>query len=258
MRSVEAAIAAIREGKFVVVNDGEDRENEGDLIIAAEKATAEKLAFMVNETSGLICIGLQGERIDELQLPQMVQRNTESHQTAFTVSVDYKVGTSTGISAADRAATIRALADRKVGTEDFSKPGHMFPLRAKPGGVLERPGHTESSVDLARLAGLFPAAAMCEIVNKDGSMMRPDACRRFAEQHGLPCISIADLVAYRKVKDPLPASKVAPAQAASAASAVRLPASCCCSLSLLPPMLHADSSLRAFLLRFPQEKAKSS
>lgn len=186
------------------MTDGEDRENEGDLIIAAEKATEERIAFMVEETSGLICCGVTGERVDELGLPQMVTRNTESHGTAFTVSVDYKHGTTTGISASDRAITLRALADPKAQADDFLRPGHMFPLRAKPGGVLERPGHTEASVDLARLAGLFPAGAMCEIVNRDdgrGTIARPDYCRRFAVKHGLTLISIADLIEYRKRKE---------------------------------------------------------
>jgi 3,4-dihydroxy 2-butanone 4-phosphate synthase/GTP cyclohydrolase II len=201
---MERVLAAVARGEFVVVVDGEERENEGDLIIAAEHATPERLAFMVNETSGLICVGVEGKRAEELELPQMVAKNTESHGTAFTVSVDYKIGTSTGISAGDRSATIRALADPHVSPADFSRPGHMFPLRAKDGGVLVRPGHTESSVDLARLAGCFPAGAMCEIVEKDGSMMRPKRCHEFAAKHGLQVISIADIVSYRKLYEHAP------------------------------------------------------
>jgi len=183
---VAKAVAAIKTGGFVVVADAGDRENEGDLIIAAEMATSEKLAFM------------------------MVDQNTEHHGTAFTVSVDLKFpaaqGKHTGISASDRAATIRAIADPEVKAEQFSRPGHMFPLRYRDGGVLVRPGHTEASVDLARLAGLFPAGAMCEIVNKDGTMMRPPQCRKFAEDYGLPFLSIADLVRFRKVFPRFPAS----------------------------------------------------
>lgn len=198
---MDRVLAAVARGEFVIVVDGEERENEGDLIIAAEHATPERLAFMVNETSGLICVGIEGKRAEELELPQMVAKNTESHGTAFTVSVDYKIGTSTGISAGDRSATIRALADPKVLPSEFSRPGHMFPLRAKDGGVLVRPGHTESSVDLARLAGCFPAGAMCEIVEKDGTMMRPKSCHEFARKHGLQIISIADIVNYRKLYD---------------------------------------------------------
>jgi 3,4-dihydroxy 2-butanone 4-phosphate synthase/GTP cyclohydrolase II len=153
---------------------------------------------MVNHTSGIICIGMTGERLEQLQLPQMVVRNTEAHQTAFTVSVDYRHGTHTGISASDRAATLRALVDQASRPEDFNRPGHVFPLRAKPGGVLERPGHTETSVDLARLAGLAPAGVMCEVVNQDGSMARAPTLRKFASVHKLPFITIAELIAYRR------------------------------------------------------------
>jgi len=205
---VQAAIAAIRDGSLVVVMDGADRENEGDLIMAAEKATPEKIAFMVNETSGLICVSLEVSRCEELALPQMVKQNTESHGTAFTVSVDYKHGTTTGISAADRSATFRALADPKVTAADFARPGHVFPLRARAGGVLVRPGHTEASMDLARLAGLYPAGVLCEIVNRDGSMARLGRCQEFARQHNLPFITIADIIAYRQL---LESNKATPA-----------------------------------------------
>jgi 3,4-dihydroxy 2-butanone 4-phosphate synthase/GTP cyclohydrolase II len=198
---VERAIAAIRAGSFVVVTDGANRENEGDLIIAAEHATAERIAFMVNVTSGIICVGMTSQRCDELSLPQMVVTNTESHQTAFTVTVDYKHGTSTGISAADRALTIRALAADTTSPDDLARPGHVFPLRAREGGVLVRPGHTEASVDLARLAGCAPLAAMCEIVNIDGTMARPHSLVQWSQRHGLELISIADLIEYRKLTE---------------------------------------------------------
>jgi 3,4-dihydroxy 2-butanone 4-phosphate synthase / GTP cyclohydrolase II len=195
--AVENAIAAIRRGEFVLVVDDENRENEGDLIIAAEKVTPVQIAFMVNHTSGLICLPVIGERLDELGLPLMVAENTDSHHTAFTVSIDYNHGTTTGISAADRAATIRAVADRVRTADDFARPGHIFPLRYQPGGVLVRPGHTEAAVDLARLAGLYPAGALCEIVNEDGTMARGEVLERFAADHGIVMLSIAELVDFR-------------------------------------------------------------
>jgi 3,4-dihydroxy 2-butanone 4-phosphate synthase/GTP cyclohydrolase II len=194
---IEDAIAAVARGEIVVVVDDEDRENEGDLIMAAEFATPEKIAFYVRHTSGVICVALTGERCDELDLPLMVERNTESNRTAFTDSVDLIQGTTTGISAADRALTIRALTDSAVGRHDLARPGHIFPLRARPGGVLKRAGHTEASVDLARLAGLEPAGVLCEIVNDDGSMSRVPDLEVFCRQHGLLLVSIADLIRYR-------------------------------------------------------------
>jgi 3,4-dihydroxy 2-butanone 4-phosphate synthase/GTP cyclohydrolase II len=194
---VEEAIAAIGRGEIVVVVDDEDRENEGDLIMAAEFATPEKIAFYVRHTSGVICVGLTGERCDELDLPLMVERNTETNRTAFTDSVDLIDGTSTGISAADRALTIRALADRRIGRHDLARPGHIFPLRSRPGGVLKRAGHTEASVDLARLAGLAPVGVLCEIVNDDGTMSRVPDLERFCAAYGLLLTSIADLIRYR-------------------------------------------------------------
>lgn len=195
--SVRAAIDAFRRGEFVLVVDDEQRENEGDLIVAAQHVTEDQIAFMVRYTSGLICLPTTGERLDELDLPLMVTDNTERHQTAFTVSIDYAQGTTTGISAHDRALTIRAVTDTAARPSDFHRPGHIFPLRYHEGGVLARTGHTEAAVDLARLAGLFPAGVLCEIVNDDGSMMRGDDLERFAETHGLVMISIADLVAHR-------------------------------------------------------------
>jgi 3,4-dihydroxy 2-butanone 4-phosphate synthase / GTP cyclohydrolase II len=195
---VRTALDAIAAGGFVVVADDEDRENEGDLIMAADAVDAEAIAFMVRHTSGLICVGITGERADELRLPLMVAVNTESMGTAFTVSVDLRQGNTTGISASDRARTVRALADPAVAPEELARPGHVFPLRAKPGGVLRRPGHTEAAVDLALLGGRYPAGVLCELVNTDGTMSRGADLRAFAEAHGLPFLTIADLVAYRR------------------------------------------------------------
>jgi 3,4-dihydroxy 2-butanone 4-phosphate synthase/GTP cyclohydrolase II len=194
---IEHALTAIRSGEFVIVVDDAGRENEGDLIISAQCATPEATAFMVRYTSGLICVALAPERVDALELPLMVEANSEAQGTAFTVSVDLKHGTSTGISAADRSATIRALAEPARGPADFARPGHVFPLRYTAGGVLQRPGHTEAAVDLARLAGHPPAGALCEIVNDDGSMARLPELRSFAAQHGFLVVNIADLIAYR-------------------------------------------------------------
>ncbi len=194
---VQHALAALGAGRFVLVVDDEHRENEGDLILAAETATTAQLAFMVRNTSGLICVPMTGERIDALALPLMVGRNTESHRTAFTVSVDLIEGTTTGISAADRAATIRALADSRREAMEFARPGHVFPLRYTPGGVLVRPGHTEATIDLLRMAGLTEVGVLCELVNDDGTMMRGDQLDRFAAEHDIPMLSIADLVEHR-------------------------------------------------------------
>jgi 3,4-dihydroxy 2-butanone 4-phosphate synthase/GTP cyclohydrolase II len=199
--TVAAALQEIADGGMVVVVDDEDRENEGDLIMAAEHATASDLAFMVRHTSGVVCVALTGARCDALELPQMVPANTERHGTAFTHTVDLATGTTTGISAADRSATIRALADERAHAAAFHRPGHVFPLRARDGGVLRRAGHTEAAVDLARLAGLAPAGVLCEIVNDDGTMARRPDLERFAAEHGLPIVTIADLVAYRRRVD---------------------------------------------------------
>ena len=195
--SVEDIVAGIKAGEIVILMDDEDRENEGDLIMAADKVTPEAIAFFVRHTSGIICMPMTRERLDHLRLPQMVPDNTEAHRTAFTISVDYKHGTTTGISAHDRAKTIRALADPAVKPEDFSRPGHIFPLRSSEGGVLTRAGHTEASVDLARLAGLPQAAIICEVVNDDGSMKRGADLFAFARQHQLKIGTIADLIRYR-------------------------------------------------------------
>jgi 3,4-dihydroxy 2-butanone 4-phosphate synthase/GTP cyclohydrolase II len=200
---VQRAVEAIAQGRFVVVADDEDRENEGDLIMAADLVDEAAIAFMVQQTSGLICVAITGERADELVLGPMVTTNTESMGTAFTVSVDARAGTSTGISAADRARTVRALTDPDVRPADLLRPGHVFPLRARTGGVLRRPGHTEAAVDLAVMAGRFPAGVLCEIVNADGTMTRGDALRRFAADHDLPFLTIAELVAHRRRSEPL-------------------------------------------------------
>ncbi len=196
---IRDAIDAIGRGEIVVVVDDEDRENEGDLIMASEHVTPEKIAFFLQHTSGLICAAITGERCDELELPLMVTENTESHSTAFTVSVDYRHGTSTGISAYDRSATVQALIDPSTKPRDLARPGHIFPLRYREGGVLKRAGHTEAAVDLARLAGLYPAGVLCEVVDEDKTdMARLPELERFCETHGLLLISIADLVRHRR------------------------------------------------------------
>ncbi|MDX2564908.1 bifunctional 3,4-dihydroxy-2-butanone-4-phosphate synthase/GTP cyclohydrolase II [Streptomyces sp. TX20-6-3] len=201
---VEQAIRDIAAGRPVVVVDDEDRENEGDLVIAAEKATPEVVAFMMSECRGLICAPMENDELERLQLPQMVEHNTESMRTAFTVSVDAAPahGVTTGISAADRATTLRMLASGTHEPSDFVRPGHIFPLRAKPGGVLARDGHTEAAVDLARLAGLRPAGAIVEIAGEDGVMLRLPELVPFARKHGLTIISIEDLIAYRRSAEP--------------------------------------------------------
>lgn len=195
---IEDVIAAMARGEIVVMVDDEDRENEGDFIMAAEFATAEKLAFIVRYSTGVVCAPLTDERCDELRLPLMVEQNTESQRTAFTDTVDLIEGTSTGISAADRAATLRALADPSLSFQSFARPGHIFPLRARNGGVLKRAGHTEAGVDLARLAGCEPAAIICEIQNDDGTMMRLPGLRKFCAEHNLLLSSIAQLIEYRR------------------------------------------------------------
>jgi 3,4-dihydroxy 2-butanone 4-phosphate synthase/GTP cyclohydrolase II len=191
---IEDVIAAIGRGEMIVMVDDEDRENEGDLIMAAQYATPEKINFIVRHTSGVVVAPLSGDRCDDLRLPLMVEHNTESHRTAFTVSVDLIEGTTTGISASDRAATLRALADPNAGFAAFARPGHIFPLRAREGGVLKRAGHTEAAVDLARMAGLEPAGVICEITNEDGTMSRLPQLIEFAKEHGLLLSSIAELI----------------------------------------------------------------
>lgn len=196
--SIEDIVADIRAGKMVIMMDDEDRENEGDLIMAAEHATPEAVAFIVRHSSGIICMPMTRERLEDLRLPLMVAENTESHRTAFTISVDYKHGTTTGISASDRAATVRALADPATKPDDFARPGHIFPLRYAEGGVLARAGHTEASVDLVKLAGIkSEGAIICEIVNDDGTMKRGADLFAFAREHNLRIGTIADLIRYR-------------------------------------------------------------
>ncbi|MHA6796289.1 bifunctional 3,4-dihydroxy-2-butanone-4-phosphate synthase/GTP cyclohydrolase II [Pseudonocardia bannensis] len=202
-RAVEAALAELRRGRMVLVVDDEDRENEGDLIMAAELATPEAMAFMIRHTSGLLCVGITDERADELRLPLMVTDSDDPRGTAFTVSVDLKAGTSTGVSATDRALTIRALVDPATRPEHLSRPGHIFPLRAREGGVLRRAGHTESAVDLCRMAGLYPAGVLSEVTNDDGTMARRPELARFAAEHGLVTVAVADIVRYRRETETL-------------------------------------------------------
>jgi len=196
--TIEEAVAAFAAGQPIVVVDDYDRENEGDLIFASQMATTELTAFMVRHTSGYICIGMTGENLDRLHLPPMTAVNEDRKGTAYAVSVDARDVESTGISAADRALTLRVLSDPATRPVDLTRPGHVMPLRAVEGGVLRRAGHTEAAVDLAKLAGLEPAGALCELVNDDGTMMRAPDCRRFADEHGLAMISIADLIRHRR------------------------------------------------------------
>jgi 3,4-dihydroxy-2-butanone 4-phosphate synthase len=201
--TMEDALNAFSRGEFLVVMDDENRENEGDLIIAAELCSTEKMAWMIKHTSGYICISLPGDRLEALDIPMMVPENQERHRTAYTVTVDYKHGTSTGISAHDRALTARALASPTAQPSDFTRPGHMVPLRAREGGVLTRKGHTESAVDLCRLTGLAPVGLLCELVNDDaeGTMARRDDCRAFADRWGLRMISVEMLVELRRQQE---------------------------------------------------------
>ncbi len=198
---VEEVLEDIREGKPVILIDDEDRENEGDFYVAAEKITPETVNFMAKEGRGLICLTLTNKRAEELDLPFMVQSNSSRYGTGFTVSIDYRFGTTTGISAHDRAATIKAAVDEKVKPTDFAKPGHIFPLRAKDGGVLVRTGQTEGSVDLSKIAGLYPAGVICEIMNDDGTMARLPELKKIAEKYDLKIISIANIIKYRLKKE---------------------------------------------------------
>jgi 3,4-dihydroxy 2-butanone 4-phosphate synthase/GTP cyclohydrolase II len=201
--TIEEAIADIQKGKMVILVDDEDRENEGDLTMAAEMVTPEAINFMAKHGRGLICLSLTPERVEYLQLPMMTTDNTSSFGTAFTISIEAKKGVTTGISAADRATTIKAAIDPKSKPGDLARPGHVFPLRARPGGVLQRAGQTEGSVDLSRLAGLYPAGVICEIMNDDGTMARVPQLTEFAKKHGLRIVTIKDLIAYRVQKESL-------------------------------------------------------
>jgi len=195
--TIEEALEDITDGRMVILCDDEDRENEGDLCIAAEMVTPEGINFMARHGRGLICLALSPERVKELDLPMMTHENTSSFGTAFTVSIEAKRGVTTGISASDRATTIRTAVDPKTRPEDFVRPGHVFPLKARPGGVLQRAGQTEGSVDLARLSGLYPAGVICEIMNDDGTMARVPQLMEFAKKHNLKIVTIKDLIRYR-------------------------------------------------------------
>jgi 3,4-dihydroxy 2-butanone 4-phosphate synthase/GTP cyclohydrolase II len=203
LATIDEAVAEIRDGRMIIIVDDEDRENEGDLVCAAEKVTPEIINFMARHARGLICLPLTEDRCDELHLTTQVADNTSFLGTAFTVSIDARRGISTGISAADRATTILVAVDPQSRPQDLARPGHIFPLRAKNGGVLVRPGQTEASVDMARIAGLYPAGVICEIMNEDGTMARLPQLEEFAAQHGLKMISVAELVRYRMSKETL-------------------------------------------------------
>ena len=203
MAQIEDIIAAIKRGEMVIMVDDEDRESEGDLMIAAEDATPDNIGFMLRYTSGIICLPVIGERLDELELPMMVTKNTDVRRTAFTVSIDAAEGTTTGISAADRCRTVLAVVDPETRPEDLARPGHMYPLRYEPGGVLKRAGHTEAAVDLAELAGKYPAAVLAEVMNDDGTVAKLADLEDFATEHGLLMGTIADLIAYRRQSEKL-------------------------------------------------------
>ncbi|MDR2550526.1 MAG: 3,4-dihydroxy-2-butanone-4-phosphate synthase [Desulfobulbus sp.] len=195
---VENALAALQRGQGLLLVDDEHRENEGDLIFSAEHLTTGQMAMLIRECSGIVCLCLTDEQVSRLELPMMVDRNTSQYGTAFTVSIEAKEGVTTGVSAQDRVTTIRTAISEDACPTDLSRPGHVFPLRAQPGGVLERRGHTEGTVDLMQLAGLNPAGVLCELTNPDGTMARLPQVVDFAEQHGLPVLAIEDIVAYRQ------------------------------------------------------------
>ena len=198
---IEAALAATRAGIPVILLDDFDRENEADLIVAAEKLTVETMALMIRECSGIVCLCLSADKVRALELPPMAAENGSRYGTPFTVSIEARHGVSTGVSAADRVTTIRAAIAAHAQPEDLVRPGHVFPLRATPGGVLSRAGHTEGSVDLATMAGLQPAAVLCELMNPDGTMMRGEDIERFAEERGFPILTIAEMIAWRKARE---------------------------------------------------------
>ncbi len=200
---VKEIVEAIGRGDMVIMVDDEDRENEGDLILAADAVTPDKVGFMLRHTSGIICLSVPGERLDELEIPMMVARNTDARRTAFTVSVDAAEGTTTGISAADRCRTIQAIVDPDTKPDDLARPGHLYPLRYDPGGVLKRTGHTEAAVDLAKLAGRYPAGVLAEVMNDDGTVARLPELERFAKEHDLLIGTIADLIAHRRESEKL-------------------------------------------------------
>ena len=203
LNAIEQAIKDFKQGKMLIVVDDESRENEGDLVIAAEKADSKAINFMAREGRGLICMPMEYKRLRELDINPMTQKNEDAHETAFTVSVDVKCGTTTGISASDRAKTVKALIDQKTKPQDLARPGHLFPLSAREGGVLKRAGHTEATVDLVKLSGFYSAGVICEIMNEDGTMARLPELRKFAKVHKLKIISIADLIKYRQAREKL-------------------------------------------------------
>ncbi len=206
--TIDEAVKDFKEGKMLIVIDDADRENEGDLIIAAEKITPQDVNFITKYARGMLCVSITPERAMELDLELMVENNTALHETPFAITIDYKHGTTTGISAHDRAQTIRAVVDSKVKPSDFARPGHIFPLISKKGGVLKRTGHTEAVIDLAKIAGMYPAGALCEIMDEDGSMARTPKLIEFAVKHGLKIITIADLIEYRRRSEKLVRKKV--------------------------------------------------
>lgn len=225
LSGIPGALEEIRNGNMVIVVDDEGRENEGDLVFAAEKVTPKHITFMVRHCSGIICVPMEAERLDELQLPLMAPHGSDAQGTAFTISVDARNHTTTGISAADRAKTIETLIDPASGPGDLARPGHIFPLRYTQGGVLRRAGHTEASVDLARLAGLRPAGVVCEVVNEDGSMARLADLERFAGEHDLLIVSITDLIAFRRRQESLVQRGPRPASRPCSARSGRSPTS---------------------------------
>lgn len=198
---VNRALGALRNGQGVLVTDNEERENEGDVFFAAESLTNEQMALLIRECSGIVCLCLPEEKVEALGLPMMVKQNTSSFQTAFTVSIEAAQGVTTGVSAADRVATIKAAIKEQACAQDLRQPGHVFPLRAKAGGVLERPGHTEANVDLMRLAGLKPYGVLCELTNSDGTMARLPEIVSFAQVHDMPVVTVDDLIAYRRLHE---------------------------------------------------------
>ena len=200
LNRVERALDSLRAGSGILVTDNAERENEGDLIFAAQSLTTEQVALLIRECSGIICLCLTNEAVQRLELPMMVERNESRYQTAFTVSIEAASGVTTGVSAADRLTTIRAAIADDARPEHLSRPGHVFPLRARPGGVLERPGHTEATVDLMRLAGLKPCGVLCELTNPDGSMARLPEIVRFSQQHSFPLVTVDDVIHYRRMR----------------------------------------------------------
>jgi len=201
LERVEKALAALREGRGILVADNENRENEGDLIFAAETLTDDQMAMLIRECSGIVCLCMTDEKVQSLELPMMVDENSSQYQTAFTISIEAARGVTTGVSAADRVTTVKTAAAKGAVPADIASPGHVFPLRARPGGVLERGGHTEATVDMTRLAGLAPCGVLCELTNPDGTMARLPEIVAFGEKHGMPVCTVDDIVAYRKAHE---------------------------------------------------------